>query len=157
MRVWAKQTLYGQSFTDNEQPFKSVFELIHHDTSSIWMDVAGFGSFTALFRPNSDGQAKRAILLPDREQHVRVMFGFIHSHEQAHWWACAALWLHSQLIVSKVRQLMSGSCPTGLLLMRSAVLEMVGTTSEPHFPAGLLGSCCRGAYGFFGVVYLTSF
>jgi hypothetical protein len=49
------------------------------------MNVTGFCSFAALFHANSDGQAKRAILLPDWEQQVRVLVGFIPSDEQAHW------------------------------------------------------------------------
>ena len=79
-----KQTLYCQKPTDIKQRFKPVFEVVHHETSYIWMEVIRFCSFATLIYANPDGQTKRAILPPDWEQQIRVMVGFIPSGEQAH-------------------------------------------------------------------------
>jgi len=55
------------------------------------MVKAGFCSLTTLFRADSNDWAKKAMLLPDKEQRVRAMIGFILSNEQAHFRRSSAI------------------------------------------------------------------
>lgn len=49
------------------------------------MGVTGFTRLPLYVTPIPASRAKKAVPLPEREQHVGAMVGFIPSHEQAHW------------------------------------------------------------------------